>query len=1258
MIAIATHNVCDFKGTSSDFKQELAELKTQIDAREVIGEYVELKGTGETRSGKCPFHEDRKASFVVGHDGYRCMACDEKGDAIEFLQKHLSMSFQDAVADLADRVNMNIPAFFGQSDRHIPNMVQITAGDLHKAKPKLKRKPKSEPQLVPIPACPSGEWDKPSIIRIKPIEKTADGKGYGPDGLDFRKAKANDNWVSVDRYFFYRYKGSESAAVVRLEYMQDGKLQKIFRQLQKIEGKWKFNGKGLWEGYRERQMIAAIKKNFSERAGSYPADLIPTVLSAEGEKCAEALHELGLPCLTYRGSASMTEKEESLSRLKKLHPHLIVVHLEDNDDVGARKGKELIKVGFKIGLPVISLPTARLVNGQLCEKGDVVDVLENMNQQEFINRLEKEIHKAVAERQAQDRARESLLDKSSKSQGPKRDCRYIEWKHNLIAKEIASKYRSNLAWDVEIQQWRRYGSELEGIWAIEPKEFVRQIIMIELERIAEMNRHPKTGELPNITNNIVSGVENLLKDHLSVRHWNEDNLKLLPFENGVFNLETRELLEHAPGYRLTWCLPYDYNPVAKCDTIRQWMYEMSYGNQTQVDLFRAYLYAIVAARTDWHSYLEMLGPGGTGKSTFINLAIALVGNRNTHATKLKKLEGSRFETACLKDKRLIAITDSENFMGQVSTLKALTGGDSLPYERKFMDSNNGFYPICKVIVASNEPIQSADYTSGLERRRLIVKMERQISPKKQRNLISFKQGKLDGEFVAEIPGLLNWVLDLGEAEAERIIKEQLQLQTAAKAQNLIATNPIADWADTHIIHDPEAKTYVGGKNLNSGEYLYASYSDYCETTNSKTVSSRRYTGLLEDLLLNQLKLEVSRHRDRKGSYFQGVKLRYQSSFNGAEKDIAPDIPLLISGKFNDSPPDNLPPDTPPPPPPPPPPPDSPPPDTTLPSGNTTGAKEQEPVRDNQEPVQELGPQQNPGLCDGSVTGHVTAETLGSDGCDEYDGLLNAFVETRIENLETLKEQSESIENEVQSAPDTSHPLQPITGKGFGNRQPITAPITDSSQSTESPVNGVVSEIDKHKQEIERSINGVVYANALESYDGLCEKINQEIKRLDWSLQQEQASLLERYGSSERACISDKDLADFAVFLGQLKLEEREDKSEREHLNEVLDGELERIGWTRNMESEELQKKYGVEGGRSALTEKEVKDWRETLQKFSTASKVRIKGQIGNQEWTVVRKYYSKYWGNDRYDLLAKGNVDDKIISCHDYQVEIVEEYPL
>jgi putative DNA primase/helicase len=144
---------------------------------------------------------------------------------------------------------------------------------------------------------------------------------------------------------------------------------------------------------------------------------------------------------------------------------------------------------------------------------------------------------------------------------------------------------------------------------------------------------------------------------------------------------------------------------------------------------------IVKGRSDLQRYLELVGPGGTGKSTYIRLAMALVGLRNTHTTTLQRLEGNRFETASIRGKRLVVITDSERYAGNVSVLKAITGGDSLPYEAKFQQSTGGFTPTTMVVVAANEVVQSADYTSGLERRRLTVPLKNQIACEQQRNLI-------------------------------------------------------------------------------------------------------------------------------------------------------------------------------------------------------------------------------------------------------------------------------------------------------------------------------------------------------------------------------------------------------------------------------------------------------------------------------------------------------------------------------------------
>ncbi len=254
------------------------------------------------------------------------------------------------------------------------------------------------------------------------------------------------------------------------------------------------------------------------------------------------------------------------------------------------------------------------------------------------------------------------------------------------------------------------------------------------------------------------------------------------------------------------------NPLLTCDPIVDWLTTMCGGDLDLVKLMRAYLYGIVTGRTDWQKYLELIGPGGTGKSTFTRLAIALVGVNNTHTTTLKKLEGERFETASIAGKRLVLINDSKRYAGSVSTLKALTGQDTLPYEVKYKQSTGGFTPTAMVIVAANETIQSSDYTSGLECRRITVPMLKRIAAESQRNLIEHRNGEITGDFASYIPGLLNWVLTIDEVEATNIIKNYHKLVpslAAMKAQTLVETNPIADWLDNCIVYGPGYRTNVG-----------------------------------------------------------------------------------------------------------------------------------------------------------------------------------------------------------------------------------------------------------------------------------------------------------------------------------------------------------------------------------------------------------------------------------------------------------------
>lgn len=75
-------------------------IKDTARIEEVVADFVKLRKTGTRLTGLCPFHEDRHdGNFVVypKQNVFRCFTCETKGGCVEFLMKHASMSFVDAI---------------------------------------------------------------------------------------------------------------------------------------------------------------------------------------------------------------------------------------------------------------------------------------------------------------------------------------------------------------------------------------------------------------------------------------------------------------------------------------------------------------------------------------------------------------------------------------------------------------------------------------------------------------------------------------------------------------------------------------------------------------------------------------------------------------------------------------------------------------------------------------------------------------------------------------------------------------------------------------------------------------------------------------------------------------------------------------------------------------------------------------------------------------------------------------------------------
>ena len=85
-------------------------VKESTDIVSTIGRYVELKRSGSSWKGLCPFHRDKTASFFVSpaRNTWKCFGCGEGGDVISFLMRHRNLSFLEVVEELAEENGITI----------------------------------------------------------------------------------------------------------------------------------------------------------------------------------------------------------------------------------------------------------------------------------------------------------------------------------------------------------------------------------------------------------------------------------------------------------------------------------------------------------------------------------------------------------------------------------------------------------------------------------------------------------------------------------------------------------------------------------------------------------------------------------------------------------------------------------------------------------------------------------------------------------------------------------------------------------------------------------------------------------------------------------------------------------------------------------------------------------------------------------------------------------------------------------------------
>lgn len=205
----------------------------------------------------------------------------------------------------------------------------------------------------------------------------------------------------------------------------------------------------------------------------------------------------------------------------------------------------------------------------------------------------------------------------------------------------------------------------------------------------------------------------------------DEGENILNVSNGLVNIQECSLTPHTPLYHSFIQLPVRFDKNARCPKVEAFI--NSIFAREDAELVKEYLGFLLVKGYIFHRALMITGESHSGKTTFVNLVSALIGQQNIASVTLQDLCDKPFSMAELH-KKLANISDDlpANPVRYAGQFKRLTGESKITAERKFKDPFI-FTNTAKTIFTCNEvpPVQSSD--DAYFYRWLIVETKRQFN---------------------------------------------------------------------------------------------------------------------------------------------------------------------------------------------------------------------------------------------------------------------------------------------------------------------------------------------------------------------------------------------------------------------------------------------------------------------------------------------------------------------------------------------------
>lgn len=313
-----------------------------------------------------------------------------------------------------------------------------------------------------------------------------------------------------------------------------------------------------------------------------------------------------------------------------------------------------------------------------------------------------------------------------------------------------------------------------------------------IQHIPDLNRAKRS--------EVMSYLELLTKDQVEMAPAN-----YIAFKNGIYDIESKSLIDFNPDIVITNKINFDYNPDAYSDITDKTLNKMACHDASVRALLEECIGYCFYRRNELRKCFILTGEKENGKSTFLSVIEHLLGKKNIASLDLKEL-GERFKTAELFGK-LANIGDDigDEFIPNPAIFKKLASGNPINVERKGKDPFD-FSSYAKLLFSANNIPRIKDKSGAVISRLVIIPFDARFTPDDP-DFDPYIKYKL----IQDEP--MQYLINIGLAGLERVLKNR-KFTTSQKVEAALEeynenNNPILLFfkEEPHIENRPTNAVY-------------------------------------------------------------------------------------------------------------------------------------------------------------------------------------------------------------------------------------------------------------------------------------------------------------------------------------------------------------------------------------------------------------------------------------------------------------------